>query len=147
MTPNGIDLAAPVVVTVRRLIAAPREAVWHRHIDIAGWPVWQEDVQEATLAAPFAPGAVFTWKTRGVDGPIRSTVHAVEPLARTLWGGPAGGVVGLHEWRFSDEAGATRVETAESWSGAAVEADVSGSRSALEESLERWLRFLERAVI
>jgi len=64
-------------------------------------------------------------------------------VAASLWGGPARGIVGLHAWTFVAVPGGVRVYTEESWSGPAVEADVTALQAALDASLVAWLRHLK----
>lgn len=144
MIPNDIDAQAPVVSRHGAVIDAPIEVVWTLHTDVDRWPTWQPDVERARLDGPFAPGSTFSWHTSGLD--IESTVYEVEPERRTLWGGPAHGIVGVHEWTFTPlEEGGTRVETAESWAGEPIEADPEAMQAALDGSLVAWLGHLEAA--
>jgi len=137
--PVAIDNAAPVVSRRHLLIPAPRNRVWQAHVDVARWPGWQTDISAATIDGPVAPGSTITWSTIGIDEPIPSLIYAVEPLSRTLWGGTAMGIVGIHEWRFSDVGDDTLVETVESWAGDPVAADPIGMQAALDASLDAWL--------
>ena len=143
MTPNDIDLQAPVISRHSTVIYAPIEVLWRLHTDVDAWPAWQPDIERARLDGPFAPGSAFSWHTSGLD--IESTIYRVEPERRTLWGGPAHGIVGVHEWTFAPAEGGTRVETAESWSGEPVEADVEAMQAALDGSLVAWLGHLAAA--
>lgn len=140
--PTTIDENAPVISRRRSVIAAPRAAVWQAHIDVARWPEWQRDMRRVTVDEPVAPGGSFTWETAGIDGAITSTIYAVEPMRRTLWGGPAMGIVGMHEWLFEDAEGGTLVQTNESWAGPPIEADPKGMQTALDGSLDAWLDHL-----
>jgi hypothetical protein len=141
-TIDGIDPAAPVLARLSRRIEAPLDAVWNLHVDIPRWSDWQWDIEQAAIAEPFSVGAMFVWRTRGIDQPISSTIYAIEPRRRTLWGGPAKGIEGIHEWRFAAEGGATIVHTEESWSGGGIGQNAVTLQAALYASLERWLKFL-----
>ena len=143
MTPNDIDLQAPVISRHSTVIYAPIEVLWRLQTDVDAWPAWQPDIERARLDGPFAPGSAFSWHTSGLD--IESTIYRVEPERCTLWGGPAHGIVGIHEWTFAPAEGGTRVETAESWSGEPVEADVEAMQGALDGSLVAWLGHLAAA--
>jgi uncharacterized protein YndB with AHSA1/START domain len=145
VTPADIDRAAPVVVRVECTIAAPAEALWTLHTDVARWPEWQQDIASATIDGAFEPGATFSWVTEGLEEPIHSTIHAVGPCRSTLWGGPAAGIVGLHRWTFTPVASGTHVLTEESWAGEAAAADPAALVQALARSLRRWLDYLEIA--
>jgi len=143
MIPSGIDLRAPVISRHGAVIGAPLDTIWRLHTDVDAWPAWQPDIETARLDGPFAPGSTFSWHTGGLD--IESTIYKVEPEGRTLWGGPAHGIVGIHEWTFTPVEGGTRVETAESWSGEPIEADVEAMQAALDGSLVAWLGHLAAA--
>ncbi|GAB2463931.1 SRPBCC family protein [Xylanimonas ulmi] len=138
--PTTIDESAPVVVRREVRIEAPIDLVWRLHTDVAAWPTWQTDVASAHIDGPLVPGASFRWSTHGID--VTSTVYALDAPRRILWGGPAQGVTGIHEWTFAAEGGATIVRTAESWDGDPVRADAEGQRAALDASLGAWLTLL-----
>ncbi|MBT0993523.1 SRPBCC family protein [Cellulomonas sp. DKR-3] len=139
-TPETIDEAAAVVVRREVRIAAPVDLVWRLHTDIARWPAWQTDIEAAQLDEPLRAGTTFTWRTHGLE--VASTVHAVDAPRRILWGGPAQGIDGLHEWTFTADGDATIVRTAESWDGDPVRADSDNLRTALESSLGAWLELM-----
>ena len=141
--PVTIDVEAPVISHRRLLIPAPCTTVWAAHADVSRWPEWQSDIIAASINGPFAVGSTITWSTSGIAEPIPSIIYAIEPQHRTLWGGPAMGITGIHEWRFSDVEGGTLVETNESWSGGPVEADLAMMQALLDASLDAWLRRLQ----
>ncbi|WP_158853104.1 SRPBCC family protein [Saccharothrix deserti] len=138
-----IDLNAPVISRHSTTIDAPLETAWALHIDVSAWTTWQSDITAAVLDTPFAPGASFSWETYGLS--ITSSVHEVEPLRRTCWGGPAHGIDGVHVWRFTEVDGGVLVETEESWDGEPVRADVAGMQAGLDASLVAWLSHLKTA--
>ena len=140
--PTAIDTDAPVVSRRWLIIPVARATVWAIHLDVERWPEWQNDISAASIDGPFATGRTITWQTAGIETPIPSTIYAVEPGHRTLWGGPAMGIVGIHEWRFSDAEGSTLVETEESWAGSPVEADPAAMLRQLDTSLDSWLERL-----
>ncbi|RCG17773.1 Shy6-polyketide cyclase [Sphaerisporangium album] len=142
MTTN-INTAAAVVVRLDTLIDAPPSRVWDLHTDVNSWTSWQADITAASAEGPLAVGSVFRWSTFGLD--IDSTVYAIEPGRRILWGGPAHGITGVHEWTFTERDGQTFVQTAESWDGEPVRADRDGMRASLEASLTAWLAYLKQA--
>lgn len=78
-------------------------------------------------------------------GDLGRTIYQIEPERRTLWGGPAHGIIGMHEWTFTTVEGSIRVETVESWSGEHVEADVEKMQAALYGALVAWLKHLRTA--
>ncbi|QFZ18593.1 SRPBCC family protein [Saccharothrix syringae] len=138
-----IDRDAAVISRHSITVDAPLEKVWALHTDVAAWPAWQTDITSAALDGPFAPGTSFSWQTYGLD--ITSTVHEVEPLRRTCWGGPAHGIDGVHVWTFTEIDGAVEVCTEESWDGPAVRADVAAMQAGLDSSLIAWLGRLKAA--
>lgn len=138
-----IDTAAAVVVRLDTVIDAPLSRIWDLHTDVTAWPSWQSDITTASADGPLAEGSVFHWSTFGLD--IDSTVYMIEPGRRILWGGPAHGITGIHEWTFTERDGRTFVQTAESWDGEPIRADRDGMRAALESSLTAWLAHLKQA--
>ena len=87
--PAGIDGNAPVIARHEIDINAPLETVWRL----------QSDITAARLDGPFEPGNSFTWTSYGFT--VTSTIYAVAERARTLWGGPAGGIMGAHAWVYT----------------------------------------------
>jgi uncharacterized protein YndB with AHSA1/START domain len=136
-----IDETAPVIVRLSTTIDAPLEHVWALHTDIDAWPSWNADVDQAELDGPLLPGNSFSWKTHGLD--ITSTVREIVPGERLVWGGPAGGIEGVHVWTFERTGGQVTVHTEESWSGAPVDAAATELGQALHESLTSWLAALK----
>ncbi|QAY63954.1 Shy6-polyketide cyclase [Xylanimonas allomyrinae] len=138
--PTTIDESATVVVRREIRVQAPIDLVWRLHADVDGWPSWNADVESARADGPLVPGATFGWTTHGLA--VTSTVYAVDAPRRILWGGPAQGITGIHEWTFTADGDATVVRTAESWEGAPVQADAENLRAALDASLAAWLERL-----
>jgi uncharacterized protein YndB with AHSA1/START domain len=140
---TGIDTSAAVVARHSITIDAPLRRVWDLHIDVSGWTSWQTDITAASAEGPLVPGSVFRWTTFGME--IGSTVYAVEEPYRILWGGPAHGIDGIHQWTFTEKDGMVHVHTEESWDGEPIRADVQGMGAALDASLTAWLERLKRA--
>ncbi|MCG7285852.1 SRPBCC family protein [Cellulomonas sp. ACRRI] len=138
--PTTIDESATVVVRREIRVAAPVDLVWRLHTDVARWPAWQTDVESAQVDGPLAPGSSFRWRTHGLD--VTSTVYALDAPHRILWGGPAQGIDGIHEWTFTADGDGTVVRTAESWEGDPVRQDAANLRAALDASLGAWLERL-----
>lgn len=141
--PTTVDEAATVLVRREIRIDAPVDLVWRLHTDVAGWPAWQTDVDAVQVDGPLSPGSSFRWSTHGLD--VTSTVYALDAPRRILWGGPAQGITGVHEWTFTADGDATVVRTAESWEGEPVRADADTLRAALDASLAAWLGRLRDA--
>ncbi|MER7505495.1 SRPBCC family protein [Nonomuraea pusilla] len=140
---TGIDTSAPVVARHSITIDAPLQRVWDLHTDVSGWTSWQNDITAASAEGPLVPGSVFHWTTFGME--IASTVYAVEEPYRILWGGPAHGIDGIHQWTFTEKDGRVHVHTEESWDGDPIRADAEGMRAALDASLTTWLERLKKA--
>ena len=138
-----IDMSAPVISRQEIAIDAPLGVVWDLHVDAPSWPTWNPDITDVTMEQQFAPGASFLWHTAGLA--IQSTVSAVTPHARTLWGGTVQGITGIHEWTFTETDNGVRVVTEESWSGEPVEANVAAMQAGLDQSLVSWLHHLKAA--
>jgi len=149
-TPAGIDGDAPVLARHEIAIQAPLETIWQLHIAVNEWPTWQPDITEARLDGDFVPGASFDWTSSGLS--VTSTIYDVSPptgdvspRARTLWGGTAQGITGIHEWTFRDMTQGVLVATNESFAGASVDGDPSTLQDLLDASLVSWLLRLKGA--
>jgi hypothetical protein len=149
-TPTGIDGDAPVLARHEILVQAPIDAIWQLHTDVNNWPTWQKDITVANLVGPFEPGSSFEWTSGGLT--VNSTIYdaspptgEVSPRSRTLWGGTAQGITGIHEWTFKDMTQGVLVATNESFAGAPVDGDPSTMQSILDTSLVSWLLHLKAA--
>jgi hypothetical protein len=149
-TPTGIDGDAPVLARHEVLVQTPIDAIWQLHIAVNEWPTWQPDITEAHLDGDFVPGASFDWTGSGLG--VTSTIYdvsspagEVSPRARTLWGGTAQGITGIHEWTFRDMTQGVLVATNESFAGAPVDGDPSTMQDILDASLVSWLLHLKAA--
>ena len=141
--PTGIDSDAPIRTRHEIDINAPLGLVWRLHTDVNNWPAWQTEITEAQLDGAFQPGNSFKWTSYGFT--VVSTIYASAERARTLWGGPAAGITGVHEWVFSETPAGVHVTTQESWAGQPVEADITRMRTILDTSLAAWLKNLKAA--
>lgn len=141
--PIEINRNAPVVAHHEIDVNAPMERVWRLHTDVAAWTRWQTDITEARTEGAFEPGTSFTWTSYGFS--VTSTIYEVEDKSRTLWGGTAQGITGIHEWLFAETPNGVHVQTNESFAGDPVEADVSSMQSMLDASLVAWLGHLKTA--
>jgi len=140
---QGIDTTAPVISTGEILIHAPLSTVYDLQTDINHWTAWRPDVDSAQRLdhGRLRAGSSFRWETGGLT--VASTLTAVKPNRCTAWGGPAAGIQGEHVWTYTRVKGGTLVRTAESWSGAPVEADVPGAQAILDGSLAQWRQDLK----
>lgn len=141
-TPTDIDRDAPVITHHEIDINAPLDTVWNLHTDVDAWPAWNLEVTAAKLDGAFAPGNSFTWTS--YDLTVTSTIYIVEDHSRTLWGGAAQGIMGIHEWRFAPSPAGVQVITTESWAGDAAGADPTGMQSILDNTLTAWLTRLKQ---
>ena len=138
----GIDADAPVVSRHEVLVAAPLQALWRLHTDVAGWPAWNSGIDATQPHGPLTVGGSFRWQTAGLD--ITSTVTQVDEPRRTVWGGPADGITGVHAWTFTDTGAGVLVRTEESWDGDVVRSAAPTLQAALDASLVSWLADLKR---
>ncbi|WP_374947959.1 SRPBCC family protein [Agreia sp.] len=141
--PTDIDHSAPVIARASIAIAATRATVWALHTDVNSWASWNADISEARLDGPFEVGSSFEWTS--YNFPVTSVVYAVEEQHRILWGAPASGITGIHEWLFEDTEDGVTVATTESFAGAPVEADVTAMQATLDQSLQSWLAQIKGA--
>lgn len=111
----NIDTQAPIVEREEICIQAPAEKVWAVLTGIERWPEWQEGVTTARLEAALAEGAVFRWKSGGLN--IRSTIEELRPGESIGWTGKALGTRVIHGWSLRTEGEGTRVVTEESMDG------------------------------
>ena len=102
-----------------------------------------EAITQAHINGPFEPGDSFVWSSYGFA--VTSQIYEMSDLSRTLWGGTAGGITGIHEWLFAESDGGVRVTTNESFAGEPVSADVPGMQGQLDASLVAWLDYLKSA--
>ena len=142
-TPTDVDKSAPVLAHHEVEIRAPLDTVWQLHIDVNNWPRWQEAITEVDIDGPFEAGNSFDWSSYGFG--VTSQIYEVSDRSRTLWGGTAGGITGVHEWVFAQTDGGVRVATNESFAGDPVSADVAGMQGQLDASLVAWLDCLRTA--
>ena len=141
--PNDIDRSAPVISRETIDVAAPLATAWALHCDVNAWTTWNSDITEARIVGHFAVGNSFNWTSH--DFPVTSTIYAVEDHRRILWGGPASGITGIHEWVFEETANGVTITTTESFGGDPVDASVASMQAMLDGSLKSWLSQIKRA--
>jgi hypothetical protein len=95
-TPTDIDRDAPIIAHHEINIDATLDTVWQLHIDVNSWPSLQKAITEAHMEGTFEPGNSFDWSSYSF--PVTSQIYEVSDRSRTLWGGPAAGITGVHEW-------------------------------------------------
>lgn len=105
--------------------AAPQK-VWELLIQAEIWPDWYEGASEVNIqnseTGILDSGAVFTWKTMGLD--FESTILEFEPYTRLGWESNKKSIQGYHAWLIIP------TET--------------GCRLITEESQKGWLTFFEK---
>jgi hypothetical protein len=136
-----VNRNAQIIVDLNAVIDARLQTVWNLHTAVDQWPTWQKDISQAGLTGPFAVGSSFAWQTHGLS--IVSTVGEVDAMRRTVWGGPAHGIDGVHAWTFKETTAGVVVQTTESWDGPPIVADPDGMRAVLTSSLTAWLTALK----
>ena len=141
-TPIDVDRTAPVIAHHSISVAAPLATVWALHTGVNDWTSWNSDMTEAHLTGEFEVGNSFAWTSHNF--PVTSVIYAVEPQHRTLWGAPASGITGVHEWLFDETPEGVTITTTESFAGAPVDADVNGMQAVLDGSLTSWLAEIKR---
>jgi uncharacterized protein YndB with AHSA1/START domain len=106
------------------LIHAPREVVWQAFTDLTCWADWNSVLTrvrpgpEGALAA--SAGFCCALQPFGVAIPFAVRVELADPPARLLWSAERWGVRGRHWFHFSEENGATRLDSLEDLSGPTV---------------------------
>ncbi|WEV24324.1 SRPBCC family protein [Streptomyces sp. 71268] len=156
----GVDPKAVVRYQAETVIRAPLRTIWKLQTDVERWPSWQRPVETADRLdhGRFREGSAFHWTTpvRGVPSipdttlGITSTVEQLKRHSCIRWTGPAVGEGlridnGVHVWTFTEVRGGVLVRTAETHTGAQVEADVPTATALLGAGLEAWLSDLKVA--
>ncbi|MFD4995596.1 SRPBCC family protein [Streptomyces buecherae] len=156
----GVDPKAVVRYQAETVIRAPLSTIWKVQTDVERWPSWQRPVETADRLdhGRFREGSAFHWTTpvRGVPSipdttlGITSTVEQLKRHSCIRWTGPAVGEGlridnGVHVWTFTKVRGGVLVRTAETHTGAQVEADVPTATALLGAGLEAWLSDLKVA--
>ncbi len=136
-----VNRTAPVIAEAETEIAAPRERVWARLVDVEGWPEWNHEVKKVKLEGGLQVGSVFRWKAG--PGTITSTFQAVDPPRHVAWTGTTLSLKAVHTWTLDPTETGTRVLTAESFEGAAARLLNRVFQSMLQTQLEKGLQALK----
>jgi len=139
-----INDKAPAVARKEIVIDASPEQVWEVHTNINGWSDWNPDVASSKLKGPLAKGAVFNWKSRGMN--LTSTIQDLEPGRRIGWTGEGFGARARHVWTLEPNGKGTLLKTEESLEGWLVNLLRGRMQKALETSLDAWLIDLKNEV-
>lgn len=110
-----INSEAPVKSEYMLEIDAPVDTVWQILTDIENWPAWQKSVTKATIAGKVEEGARFDWKAGGLS--FKSRIHTMKPMTMLGWTGTTFGASAVHNWKFEDLNGRTKVSVEESLQG------------------------------
>jgi hypothetical protein len=99
-------------------IAAPRETVWAILTDLPAWPTWNTTVT-GTSGAIVVGTKVSVSVTANPGRAFAVTVAALESPSRMVWigGMPLGLFTGTRTFVLTDDAGTTRFEMDESYTG------------------------------
>ena len=136
-----VNRSAPVIAEAETEIAAPRERVWARLVDVERWPEWNHEVKRVEREGGLQVGAVFRWKAG--PGTISSTFQAVDPPRHVAWTGKTLSLKAVHTWTLDPTETGTRVRTAESFEGAAARILRRMFQSMLQTELEKGLQALK----
>lgn len=96
-------------------IDATASKVYNTIADINRWPEWQSAVSSAKLEGKLEEGVTFNWKANGMK--IKSKLHTVKKDSAIGWTGKMFWIKAIHNWRFTEENGTTKVIVEESMSG------------------------------
>jgi hypothetical protein len=111
--PTEIDRSAPVLAHQEIQIEPPLERVWELHTDVASWPKWQKEMTEARIDGAFEPGTSFDWTSYSFR--VTSTIYGVKDRSRSLCGGTAEGITGIHAWLLTESPSGVLVDTNDRW--------------------------------
>ncbi len=136
-----INADAPAVAIGETHIAASPETVWQVLTNIEGWPSWNPDVKDASLAGDLSVGSVFRWKAG--PGKITSTLQQVEPPNLIGWTGKTFGIQAIHLWRLQPDNGGTLAHSEESWEGFPVRILSGRMQKMLQEAIDNGLQYLK----
>lgn len=106
---------ASVISSAEILINAPLETIWRALTKIEEWPRWNDEITEARLLGPLAPGTEFRWKTERVS--IVSELIEVKPYMSIAWSGRAPGIRAVHTWNIETKGQFVLVRTEEFFTG------------------------------
>ena len=136
-----VNRTASVIAEAETEIAAPRERVWARLVDVERWPEWNHEVKRVELEGGLQVGSVFRWKAG--PGTITSTFQAVDPPRHVAWSGKTLSLKAVHTWTLDPTETGTKVLTAESFEGAAARLLRRMFQSMLQTELEKGLQALK----
>ncbi len=136
-----VNRTAPVIAEAETEIAAPRERVWARLVDVERWPEWNHEVKKVKLKGGLEVGSVFRWKAG--PGTITSTFQAIDPPRHVAWTGKTLSLEAVHSWTLEPTETGTRVLTAESFEGVAARLLRRVFQSMLQTELEKGLQALK----
>ena len=136
-----VNRTAPVIAEAETEIAAPRERVWARLVDVERWPQWNHEVKRVKLEGGLQVGSVFRWKAG--PGTITSTFQAVDPPRHVAWTGKTLSLKAVHTWTLDTTETGTRVLTAESFEGTAARLLRRVFQNMLQTELEKGLQALK----
>lgn len=140
---KNINNNAPVKCSKSILINARREKVWAVLTGINEWATWQKEISRPLLKGNLATGAIFTWRTGGVQ--ITSTLHTLEAYSRFGWTGKTFGLFAIHNWILKEMGGQTEVAVEESMEGLLARLFKKAFNRNLEKGMHYWLEALKKA--
>jgi len=139
---KSINNNAPVKCSKTILINAKPERVWALLTNIDQWVNWQTDITKSKLNGEFKPNTSFEWKSGGLK--INSTIQDINEQKLLSWTGKTLGIYAIHNWRFVEENGQTKVEVEESMEGFLAALFKSMFVKQLETGMQNWLDLLKK---
>lgn len=95
-----VNKSAKAYVEEEILIDAPVDKVYSIVSDINNWPVWQSNVQYASISGKPEAHKEFRWKAGGVK--IKSQLHTVSLYSEFGWTGRMLWISAVHNWSFKE---------------------------------------------
>jgi uncharacterized membrane protein len=94
ITSIDINQNAPIKAESGIVILAPAHQVWELLVDFNRWPMWIDDVSDASITGELTKGTEFTWKNKGIN--IRSVIQHVQLMKELAWTGRVFGVSAMN---------------------------------------------------
>lgn len=110
-----VNSKAPVKSGNSIEIDAPIDIVWKVLTEIEKWTEWQKSVTEVKLSEEIEEGKQFNWKAGGLS--FKSRIHTMKPKIMFGWTGTTIGASAIHNWKFEEFNGKTKVSVEESLQG------------------------------
>jgi len=136
-----INENAPVIAKGMIEINSNPEIIWDMIADVERWPIWNRDVQNASLEGKVAKGSKFKWKSSSLT--ITSIFQEDNRPKILGWTGETMGIKAIHIWRFEPEDNKTIVRTEESWERPLTHLTRNRTQDMLQKSIDSVLNYLK----